>query len=80
MAIAGFVCGLIGLFTTWCLLGLPLSILGIVFGAIGRTRNTERGVSTGLPLAGLICGIVGIFTLVLVAIFGHISTSPSSGS
>lgn len=70
IAVAGFVCGLIGLLTTWCLLGIPLAILGIVFGAMGRTRNAAKGASTALPTAGLVCGIVGLVLLVVLIVVG----------
>jgi hypothetical protein len=66
MATAGFVCGLIGalaglvpiLFFIW----LPLGILGIVFGAIGRgnASSLPDRKGAGLAVAGIILGIVAL--------------------
>lgn len=66
MATAGFVCGLVGalagllpvLFFLW----IPLGILGIVFGAIGR-GNAARlpgGNGGGLATAGIVLGIIAL--------------------
>ncbi|MBR4702112.1 MAG: DUF4190 domain-containing protein [Oscillospiraceae bacterium] len=41
------------------LIGVILSILGIVFGAIGMKQAARNGQSKGLAVAGLVCGIVG---------------------
>ena len=66
MATAGFVCGLIGalaglipfLFFVW----IPLGILGIVFGAIGRgTAGRLPGAKgQGLATAGIVLGIIAL--------------------
>ncbi len=58
MAIAGFVCSLLGLVT--CCAFLP-SLLGIVFGgvALGPTRRGEQR-GAGLATAAIVLGIVGI--------------------
>jgi len=59
-AIAGFVCGLVGVVSTG---GLILGILGVVFSAIGLARIKKgRGgnFGRGLAIAGLVLGIVAI--------------------
>jgi len=58
MAIAGFVCSLLGL-VTCC--GFILSLLGIVFGgvALGPTRRGEQA-GAGLAIAAVVLGVVGI--------------------
>ncbi len=72
IAIAGFVTGLVGLLlsiTIVCwFLGLPISIVGTVLGALGVRQSNERGVSKGLPMAGMICGIVGIVVSLVVTV------------
>ena len=63
MAIAGFVCGVVGLFVA----GIILGILAIIFGAIGMRRSKERGLPLkGLAIAGFVCGIVGVVGAVIV--------------
>ena len=59
MAVAGFVCGLIGLFVA----GIILGTLGIIFSAIalGRiNRNPDTKSGRGLAIAGLILGIIAV--------------------
>jgi len=59
LAIAGFVCGLLGL--TPCFVGLVLCILGIVFSSVGIAKTgigKRRG--RGLAIAGLVLSIVFI--------------------
>ena len=41
------------------LIGLILSVLGIVFGAVGMKNAKLNGESKGLAVGGLVCGIVG---------------------
>ena len=53
MGIAGMILGIIGL--PFCMMFVP-SILGIIFGEIGKGK--DRG--SGMGLAGLITGIIGI--------------------
>jgi hypothetical protein len=58
---AALVLGIIGLF-----LG-PLSVLGIIFGAIGQ-RKADAGLANnrGLATAGLVTGIIGAVGWVIV--------------
>jgi len=68
MAIAGFVCSLLGLVT--CCAFLP-SLLGIVFGgvALGPTRRGEQR-GAGLATAAIVLGIVGIILGAVVWVVG----------
>lgn len=45
--------------TAIVIIGLILSICGIILGAIGMKKAKDYGESKGLAIAGLICGIVG---------------------
>ena len=58
MAVASFVCGLLGLVPLW--IGFALCILAIIFGVLGLQRSDrlpgQRG--RGLAIAGLVLGIV----------------------
>jgi hypothetical protein len=56
LAIAGFVCGLLGLTPFW--VGCALCILAIVFSSIGMSKASSLGgVGKGLAIAGLVLGI-----------------------
>lgn len=78
LAIAGFVCGVVGLLfslTIICSLfpGLELGIVAIVLSALGSRQANERGVSKGLPTAGLICGIIAVLIGVGIGIAAAVS-------
>ena len=63
MAVAGFVCSLVGLFIA----GLLLGALGVIFSAIalGKIKRTgKRG--KGLAIAGLVIGIIAIAGAALI--------------
>ncbi len=59
MPVAALVLGIVGLILSLvpCLgmYALPITVLGIIFGAIGMKKETGRGMS----IAGLICGTIG---------------------
>lgn len=68
---AALVCGIIGIpFSLFCIAGIILSILAIIFGVQGIKQSAARGVSTSIPRAGLICGVVGVGVYVLALIVG----------
>jgi Domain of unknown function (DUF4190) len=73
LAVAGFVCGLLsalfGLIPILFFFSFPLSILGIVFSAIGwrRARRDPSRGGKGLSIAGLVLGIIG-FVLAIVSV------------
>lgn len=61
MSIAALVCGILGIVGSFIpipyvsYVTLPLAILGIIFGALGRKKSTNKGLAT----AGLALGIIG---------------------
>lgn len=59
MSIAALVCGILGIIGGFIPIAqyftLLLSILGIIFGVLGRKKSTNKGLAT----AGLVLGIVG---------------------
>jgi hypothetical protein len=62
MAVAGLVLGILSLVTWWVLyVGLPISIVGIIMGALGRRSVSRRGIAT----AGLVCSIIGLAVLII---------------
>jgi hypothetical protein len=57
MAVAGFVCSLVGIFVA----GIPLGILGVVFSNIGLNRAKREGRPlSGLAIAGIVLGFIAI--------------------
>lgn len=63
MAVAGFVCGVVGLF----IFGIILGPLGIIFSAIGLSKSNKEGRPLrGLAIAGLVCGIIGVIGWAIV--------------
>ncbi len=67
LAVAGLVCGIIGLVLFWVpLLGLVLAILGIIFGGVGIARANAGAPNKGQAIAGLTCGLVTILRYALV--------------
>jgi Domain of unknown function (DUF4190) len=69
MAVASFVTGLLGLVLSIIPIlfyaGIVLDVVGIVLGAIGRSRAKEPGVPhRGLATAGLVMGVVGIIVFI----------------
>lgn len=65
LAIAGFVCSLVGLF-----LGF-VAVLGIIFSAIGLSKSNNQGAPhRGMAIAGLVIGIVagGVWLIILASI------------
>lgn len=65
MAIAGFVCSLVGLF----LFGIVLGLLGIIFGAIGLgkiSKDSSRWKGKGMAIAALIVGVVDVVVAIVL--------------
>jgi hypothetical protein len=68
LAIAGFVCGIIGIVTSWIFVGLPFSITGLVLSAMGM--RSARGKE--MAIAGLVLSILGILFVITIIIIGII--------
>ena len=62
LAIAGMVCGIVGLFFANIILG-PLAI---IFGGIGLSRANRGASNRGMAMAGIILGIIDIVVWILV--------------
>lgn len=56
LAIAGFVCSIVGLI----IFGLILGLLAVIFSAIGLKRAQAGAKGKGLAIAGLVIGIIDI--------------------
>jgi hypothetical protein len=64
-AIAGLVCGIVGLLIFW----IVLSPLAIIFGSIGISKANRGASGKGMAVAGLVLGILGVVGyIVLVAV------------
>jgi hypothetical protein len=74
LAIAAFVCGLGGIFTSWCCIGLPLAIAAVVCGILGKKDAEKRGASNWMWITGLTLGIVSLVIFVIVVIVSGLNT------
>ncbi len=78
LAVAGLVCGIIGLVLCWVpVLGWILALLGIIFGAIGNSKAKNGAKGKGMALAGLILGVIGLVLGVALFIFAMTSRAGS---
>lgn len=69
IGVAALVCGIVGIPLAFCWIGVALSILAVIFGALGIKRfNHGHAPSKGMAKAGLILGIIGIAIFVLFLI------------
>ena len=63
MGVAALVLGIIGtlgsLTISGAIIGLPLSIIALVLGVLGRKQATNAQQPTGLATAGMVLGIIG---------------------
>lgn len=78
LAIASFVCGIIGLLTSWCCIGVPLAIAAVVCGILGKKEAEKRGASNWMWMTGLILGAVALVIFVFMLIIGAASTDFNS--
>jgi hypothetical protein len=68
LAIAGLVCGIIGLF----ILNFILGPLAIIFGGVGVSQANRGAGHRGLAWAGVVLGVIDIVLfVVLIAAAGH---------
>jgi uncharacterized protein DUF4190 len=64
MAVAGMVCGIVGLFVFNIILG-PLAV---IFGAVGLRRSHRGAGGAGMAKAGVVLGIVDVVLFVVLLI------------
>ena len=65
MALAGFICSLVGLF----IFGIVLGLLGVIFSAIGLakiSKDSSKWKGKGMAIAGLIVGIIDIVVWIFI--------------
>jgi hypothetical protein len=69
IAVAGFVCAVIGIF----LFNIILGPLGIIFGGVGLSRARDGAPNRGMAIAGVIIGILDVvlFLVLVVAVTHH---------
>ena len=81
-ATAGFVCGLISLFSCCCCAGFPFNLLGLIFSIIGLVQinsQVEKQAGWGLALAGLICSAASLLLGLILGIF-QLCSAPANFS
>lgn len=70
LGVAALVCGIVGLVLSVIpllfVVGFPLGILGVVFGAIGwRRGNRKEATNRGMAIAGLVTGLIAIVIAII---------------
>ncbi len=65
LAIAGFVCSLVGLVLgflsgIFSLISFPLAVVGLVLAIVGRKKLIAQGGKTGIATAGFVMGIIAV--------------------
>lgn len=63
LAVAGMVCGIVGIF----FFNFVLGPLGIIFGAVGLRRAPAKG-GRGMAVAGIVCGAVAVVLWVILLV------------
>lgn len=62
LAIAGMVCGIIGLFILWII----LSPLAVIFGGVGWSKANNGAKHKGMAIAGVVLGVIGIVGYIIL--------------
>ena len=75
LAIASFVCGIVGILTSWCCIGIPLAIAAVVCGILGKGEAEKRGAPNWMWMTGLILGALAIVIFVIMLIIGVANTN-----
>lgn len=75
MAVAGFVCGLLGLLCCCC--GPLFSLLGIIFSwtALNQLNRDPLQQGRGLAIAGMVLSILGVIGLIFSLLTGIVSST-----
>ena len=68
LAIAGLVLGIIGVLTSWLVVGLPFCIVGLVLAAVGMRRSEGKGMA----IAGLVLSIIGVVVAVTIIVLANL--------
>jgi len=78
LSIVGLILGIVGILATCAsiitfgitlMIGVPLSIAGLICSIIGRSR-TPQGMPSGMAIAGIILGAVGILAAMVIPALG----------
>lgn len=81
LAVTGLVTGIVGLPLMFaCGSGGILSILAIIFGALGIKKANAGATGKGMAKAGLILGIVGVAWFFIVVFALGLASIPGSSS
>jgi hypothetical protein len=79
MAVAGFVCSLIGMILAIIgicfFIGGPLAIIGLILAIVGRNHARSTGAPEGLATAGIVMGVIGIIAAIAWTIVAVTSDS-----
>jgi tetrahydromethanopterin S-methyltransferase subunit C len=68
LGVVSLILGLVGLVTSWVLIGVFFGIGAVVTGALGRARTKREAASSGVATAGLVLGVVSIVLGIAAAV------------
>ena len=69
LAIASFVCGIIGICVSCSFVVLPFSVTATVLGALGRTKPGNRGLANAGLALGIAESVIGMLFFVILLTF-----------
>ncbi|MGH3744175.1 MAG: DUF4190 domain-containing protein [Mycobacteriales bacterium] len=72
--VASLVLGVIGLVTSFFVLGIVPGVLAIVFGSLGRGRAKRREASNGgMAIAGIVLGVLAVIAgIVFIGVYAYV--------
>lgn len=75
-AVASMVLGIVGLFVSWCALGIP-SLLAVIFGhvALHWEIPTKGKSGKGMAITGLVLGYIALVPAILILLFSSAVTT-----
>ena len=72
--IASMICGIVALLFAFIYLGIILGILGIIFGAVSKSKGYRGGMAT----AGIVCASIALGLSTLIVVLAVIGASALS--
>ena len=83
MAIGALVLGILALVFMWIpiigIIAIPMALVGVILGVVGKKQLTEAGSPTGMATAGIVLSIIALaISLLFTLICGACAACASS--